>query len=63
MMSLEYLKFEHEKERLEFEREKVRIRKTTPIDSTRQRHEHKVLRTSNNSEITHVDASEFIQSI
>ena len=63
MMILEYLKFEYEKERLEVEREKIRSRKTTLADSARQRHEHKVLRMSNNSGITHVDASEFIQSI
>ena len=56
MMSLEYLKFEHEKE-------KLCVRKTTLTDSLRQRAEHKVLRMSNNSGITHDDASEFIQSI
>ena len=56
MMDLEYLKFEHEKE-------KLRIRKTALTDSLRQRAEHKVLRMSKNSGITHVDASEFIQSI
>jgi hypothetical protein len=56
-MDLEYLKFEHEKE-------KLRIRKTILTDSARQRAEHRVLRMpKNKSGTTHVDALEFAQSI
>ena len=57
-MDLEYLKFEHEKE-------KLRIRKTILTDSARQRAEHRVLirMLKNKSGTTHVDAFEFAQSI
>jgi len=61
-MELERQKFKHEKERLELEREKVRIRKTTLIDSARQKAEHKVLRISR-SGVAHVDASDFVQKM
>ena len=55
-MDLEYLKFEHEKE-------KLRIRKTILTDSARQRAEHRVLRMpKNKSGTTHVDALEFAHS-
>ena len=57
-MDLEYLKFEHEKE-------KLRIRKTILTDSARQRAEHRVLirMLKNKGGTTHVDAFEFAQLI
>lgn len=63
VMELERLKFEHEKERFEFEREKFGIRRTALSKSARLRAEHAVLKISKRTGFTHVDASEFVQSI